>query len=197
MYSPAIKQLIDAFSKLPTVGKRTAERFVFHLLKSGKRDAGELTIALKKLIDNVKSCEMCWNFTESSPCPICRDEKRNPKLLCVVSDPQDFEAIETTKSFNGLYHIIRGHVKSEDPDSICFTKIPELFKRIEKETYTEVLLALNHNMHGEMTMMFIQQKLKQLKPDLKVTRLARGLPMGSDLQYADEVTLSSALENRK
>ncbi|MCB9798621.1 recombination protein RecR [Candidatus Nomurabacteria bacterium] len=197
MYSPAIAQLIEAFSKLPTVGKRTAERFVFHLLKSGKRDAGELTVALKKLIENVKSCEMCWNFTEVSPCPICRDEKRNPKLLCVVSEPQDFEAIEVTKSFGGLYHIIRGNIRSEDPESLRFTKIPELLKRIESENFEEVLLALNHNMQGELTMMFLQNKIKKLKPELKVTRLARGLPMGSDLQYADEVTLSSALENRR
>ncbi|PIR04239.1 MAG: recombination protein RecR [Candidatus Magasanikbacteria bacterium CG11_big_fil_rev_8_21_14_0_20_39_34] len=197
MYSPSIENLIKAFSKLPTVGKRTAERFVFYLLQSGKKDVAELTIALKQLIENVKSCEMCWNFTETSPCKICSDQKRNPSLLCVTTTPQDLEVLESTRQFNGRYHLLRGVVKSESQESLERTKIPQLLARIQKEPITEILLALNHNLDGEITMMYLEKKIQSINSEIKITRLARGLPMGSDLQYADEITLKSAIENRR
>jgi len=197
MYSPSIENLIKALSRLPTVGKRTAERFVFYLLQSGKKDVAELTIALKQLIENVKSCEVCWNFTEMSPCKICSDPKRNGALLCVTTTPQDLEVLESTHQFIGRYHLLRGVLKSEVPESVERTKIPQLFERIQKEPITEVLLALNHNLDGEITMMYIQKKILAISPEIRVTRLARGLPMGSDLQYADEITLKSAIKNRR
>lgn len=196
MYSKPIQELINAFAKLPSVGERTAERYVFHLLKSGKKDVAELTLALKDLIDNVKSCETCWDFSDQNPCPICTDIKRDHSTICVVADFQDVEAIEKIGSYAGVYHVLRGVIKA-DSDELDNLKIKELLKRIELDkNIKEIILALNPNLEGETTMMYFQREIKKLNPDLSVTRLARGLPMGSDLQYADEVTLESALRNR-
>ncbi len=196
MYSQSIQELIKAFSKLPTVGERTAERYVFHLLKSGKKDVAELTLALKTLIDTVKSCETCWNFSEQNPCPICADRKRDYTTICVIADFPDVEAIEKIGSYVGLYHILRGVIKTDNIE-LEDLKIKELLKRIElNKNIREIILALNPNLEGETTMMYLQKEIKKINPHLKITRLARGLPMGSDLQYADEVTLESALKNR-
>ncbi|HBU06774.1 MAG TPA: recombination protein RecR [Candidatus Magasanikbacteria bacterium] len=194
MFSKSIQQLITAFSKLPSVGERTAERYVFYLLKSGKKDAGEITLALKNLIDTVKSCEICWDFSDSSPCTICSDKKRDTKTICVVAEPQDIQAIEKTDEYNGLYHVLRGVIKADD-DELNNLKIKELITRAK--TATEIIFALNPDLNGENTTMYLIDKLKTINPKLKLTRLARGLPMGSDLQYADEITLGSAIKNRK
>ncbi|MFZ2190258.1 MAG: recombination mediator RecR [Candidatus Magasanikiibacteriota bacterium] len=194
MYSKSIQQLITAFSKLPSVGERTAERYVFYLLKSGKKDAGEITLALKNLIDTVKSCEICWDFSDSSPCTICSDKKRDTKTICVVAEPQDIQAIEKTDEYNGLYHVLRGVIKADD-DELNNLKIKELLARAK--TADEIIFALNPDLNGENTTMYLIDKLKTANPKLKLTRLARGLPMGSDLQYADEITLGSAIKNRK
>lgn len=196
MYSESIQKLINAFAKLPSVGERTAERYVFHLLRSGKKDVAELTLALKDLIDNVKSCETCWDFSDQSPCPICADNKRDHTTICVVADFPDVEAIEKIGSYVGLYHVLRGVIKA-DGDELDNLKIRELLERTKLDrNLKEIILALNPNLEGETTMMYLQREIKKINPDLKVTRLARGLPMGSDLQYADEVTLESALKNR-
>ena len=198
MYTPPIQQLITAFTKLPTVGQRTAERFVFYLLKSGKKDVAELTNALKNLIDNIKSCEICWDFSDTSPCKICSDPKRDKTTICVVEEPQDLQSIEKTGEYNGLYHLLRGTIRPDNSDSVKYLKVAEFMKRIniEADKPTEIILALNHDLNGENTMMFLERKIKETNPDIKITRLARGLPMGSDLQYADEITLGSALKNR-
>lgn len=196
MYSESIQELINAFSQLPSVGERTAERYVFHLLRSGKKDVAELTLALKNLIDNVKSCETCWDFSDSNPCPICDDTKRDHTTICVVADFQDVQAIEKIGSYPGVYHILRGSIKA-DSDELENLKIKDLFKRISLDkNIQEIILALNPNLEGETTMMYLQREIKKQNPNIKITRLARGLPMGSDLQYADEVTLESALRNR-
>lgn len=192
MYSKSIQNLINAFAKLPSVGERTAERYVFYLLKSGKKDAGEITLALKELLERVKSCETCWDFADSSPCELCKDKTRNNKTICVVAESQDIEAIERTNEYSGVYHILRGVIKSDD--EITNLKAEELFKRAENAE--EIILALNADLNGENTNMYLEAKLKKQNPRLKITRLARGLPMGSDLQYADEITLGSALKNR-
>ena len=196
MYSQSIEDLIKAFSKLPTVGKRTAERYVFYLLRSGKKDVGELTLSLKNLIDNVKSCEKCWDFTDQSPCHICGDIKRDVKTICVVTQPQDIQVIEKTGDYSGLYHVLRGTIRPDNLDSVNFLKIRELENRV-KNNIEEIILALNPDLNGETTMMYLEKNLKQVNPKLKITRLARGLPMGSDLQYSDEITLGSALKNRR
>ncbi|MEK7623670.1 MAG: recombination mediator RecR [Patescibacteria group bacterium] len=196
MYSKPIQQLIAAFSRLPGVGPRTAERYVFYLLKSGKKDVGELTLALKNLITTVKSCTVCYDFSDTSPCAICRDQKRDMTRVCIVAEPTDVQALERTGSWQGLYHVLRGTIDSADPESIAHVKLPELFARAEKNTLAEAVLALNPDVTGETTMLYIEQRLKEIAPAMVITRLARGLPMGSDLRYADEITLGSALKHR-
>ncbi len=196
MYSKPIQNLIHAFSRLPSVGPRTAERFVFHLLKSGKKDVGELTLALKELIESVKSCEICWAFSDTSPCTVCASPQRDPKLVCVVAEPQDREAIEKTGTYRGGYHILRGVIQAHDEHSLRGLKIPELLARVRKGGIDEIILALNPDMTGETTMMYLEKKIKEIAAPVRVSRLARGLPMGSDLQYADDITLGSALKNR-
>lgn len=185
---------MDAFRKLPTVGQRTAERFVFYLLKSGKKEVGEITLALKELIDNVKSCEVCWDFSDHNPCAICNNKTRDQSLLCVVSEPQDIPVLERTGVYGGLYHVLRGVIEPGDEEGLEKIKIKELFKRIEE--IKEIILALNPDLAGETTMLYFEKEIKRLNPNLKITRLARGLPMGSDIQYADEITLGSAIKNR-
>jgi recombination protein RecR len=196
MYSKSITQLIKAFSKLPSVGSRTAERFVFHMLRSGKKDVGELTIALKELIENVKSCEICWDFADTNPCAICADTKRDSAIICVVAQPQDVQVFEKPGMFPGKYHVLRGLIQTDNPESIRFLKIQALLQRLEIKKPTEVVLALNPNLQGENTMMFLEKKITTLHPDIRVSRLARGLPMGSDMRYADEITLQSAFTYR-
>jgi len=193
MYSKSVQQLITAFSKLPSVGERTAERFVFYLLKSGKKDVAEITLALKGLIDNVKSCETCWDFADASACSICAAKNRDQDTICVVAEPQDVETIEKTGEYMGVYHILRGNLTSA-ADNTSELKIKELLNRVKAAK--EIILALNPNMNGENTMMYLIREIKKINPKIKLTRLARGLPMGSDLQYADEITLGSALKNR-
>lgn len=195
-YARPIQQLIDAFSKLPTVGPRTAERYVFYLLKSGKKDVSEITNALTHLISSVKSCERCWDFADQSPCHICTDSKRDQKTICIIAEPQDLQAIERTGAYTGTYHVLRGTVSPEHDKPSNYLKIKELFARIQKEQTTEIILALNHDMRGETTMILLEQYVKKQFPSVTVTRLARGLPMGSDLQYADDITLGSALKHR-
>ena len=126
MYPVPIQQLIQAFKKLPSVGERTAERFVFHLLKSGKKPVAELTLALKNLIDNIQSCEVCWDFSDTSPCAICADDKRNNQTICVVKHSQDVQVIEKTGAYTGRYHVLRGVLRPDDPDSVKFLKANEL-----------------------------------------------------------------------
>lgn len=196
MYPQSIKQLIDAFRRLPSVGERTAERFVFSLLKSGKKEVGELTVALKRLTDSIQSCDTCWDFSDTNPCRICADPKRDATTICVVEEPQDMQAIERTGEYAGTYHILRGLIRPDREDSVRYTKVRELFERLAKGGVTEIIIALNPDLPGETTAMYIQQKIKEAHTDLSLTRLARGLPMGSDLQYADEITLGSALKNR-
>ncbi len=196
MYSKSIQHLISAFRKLPSVGQRTAERFAFYLLKSGKKEVAEITLALKELIDNVKSCEQCWDFGDTNPCAICANKNRDQSVICIVCEPQDMHVIERTGIFGGLYHVLRGVIEpgSDDMDKL---KIKELFARLEKNTgLKEIILAFNPDLPGETTMLFLEKKIKEKNPAISVTRLARGLPMGSDLQYADEITLGSAIKNR-
>lgn len=194
MYAKPIEQLIKALSKLPSVGRRTAERYVFHILKSGKKDAAEITIALKELLEVIQSCEICWKFTDESPCTLCKNPNRNRSIICVVAEPQDLEVIESTGSYTGMYHVLRGLVNPDREQTMQYLKIDELLKKAESTS--EVILALNPNLQGETTMMFLEKKLKAANPKLIVSRLARGLPMGSEMQYADEITLKSALDHR-
>jgi recombination protein RecR len=203
MYSPSIKNLIRALKRLPSVGERTAERFVFHWLKSGKKEVTELMLALKELVENIKSCETCWDFSDNNPCPICSDQKRDRSTICVVAESQDLMVIEQTGVFHGVYHVLRDLIDAGDEESFTRIKAKELLSRIEgKSTFNkevpvkEVIVALNPDLAGETTALFLEQEIKVIAPKVKVTRLARGLPLGADLRYADEVTLGSAIKNR-
>ncbi len=196
MYSKPIQNLIQAFSRLPSVGERTAERFVFYLLKSGKKDVAEMTLSLKNLIEEIKSCEICWDFTDTTPCAICANEKRDQSTICVIQEPQNLQAIEKIGDYIGLYHVLRGTLKPGHDLVPKYLKINELLTRAKKPETKEVILALNPDLNGETTMMFLEKKIKDTNPNIKISRLARGLAMGSDLQYADEITLGSALKNR-
>lgn len=196
MYANPIQHVINALTRLPSVGQRTAERFVFYLLKSGKKNVSELTLSLKEMMETVQSCEVCWDFSDQSPCNLCSDKTRQREIICVVSEPQDVQVIERTGSFKGIYHVLRGTLRPNKEQDILYIKIKELLQRAKLTQVKEIILALNPDMPGETTMMYLQKKLSQIKPDLKITRLARGLPMGSDLQYADNTTLISALKNR-
>lgn len=196
MYSQSIEQLIRSFSRFPSVGRRTAERFVFHLLRSGKKDVAELTLALKGLIEYIKSCEICWDFSDTNPCTICAHSKRNTTQICVVAHPQDVQVFEKPRMYQGLYHVLRGTLRPDAPESISYLKVHELFARLSQGTIQEVVLALNPDLPGETTMMFLEKQILTRHPQIKITRLARGLPMGSDMQYADEITLESAFTNR-
>lgn len=196
MYPIAIEHLIRSFMKLPSVGRRTAERFVFYLLKSGKKDVAELTGSLQELMSHIQSCTECWDFTDKTPCVICADTKRDVATICVVAESQDIRALERTNAYKGRYHVLRGTIDTEEEQLGKGLKIRELIERIKKQSASEIILALNPDLRGETTMMFLEKKLRVELPALKITRLARGLPMGSDLQYADEITLSSALKHR-
>ena len=198
MYSQSINNLIAVLKKLPSVGERTAERYVFHWLKSGKGEVASLREALDTLLKNTKSCESCFDFTDRSPCHICADKRRDQQLVCVVAEPQDIQTLEKTGAFTGRYHVLRGLLGGDaDSEDLNNLKIKELLTRIKKEPIKEIILALNPDLSGETTSLYLQQTIKKINPKILVTRLARGLPMGSDLQYADEITLSSAIKNRK
>ena len=196
MYAKPIQQLIDALSKLPSVGRRTAERYTFHLLKSGKKDVGELASALNALIEKVRSCEACWDFSDASPCAICADQQRDQSILAVVKESQDVQVFERGVEFSGHYHVLRGTLTPDIESSLGSIKIKELIERVKTGATKEVILALNPDIEGETTMLFLEKKLTEVQSDLIVTRLARGLPMGSDLRYADDITLGSALTGR-
>jgi recombination protein RecR len=196
MYSPSINQLIEALKKLPSVGQHTAQRYVFHWLKSGKTEVNELKNALDNLLKNTKSCEVCWNFSDTNPCPICNDKGRDHNQICVIALVPDIASIEKTGIFKGVYHVLRGNLDA-DLENISELKINQLLERLNKnKNITEIILALNPDMNGETTMMYLKKHIETINSKIKITRLARGLPMGSDLQYADEITLGSALKNR-
>jgi len=196
MYSSAIEKLILELKKLPAVGERTAERYVFHWLKKGKGDVDELIKALETLLQQTRSCQICWDFIDGIDCPICNNKKRNHSIICVVSSSQDLQMIENLKEFNGVYHILRGLVADIDYEDNPKIKIKELMGRVQNKDIKEIILALNPNLAGETTTLLIEKNIKKINPDIRVTKLARGLPMGADLQYADPITLGSALKNR-
>ncbi|PIP17716.1 MAG: recombination protein RecR [Parcubacteria group bacterium CG23_combo_of_CG06-09_8_20_14_all_35_9] len=196
-FPPAIQNLIDEFNKLPGIGPKTSERFVFYLLKQSEEEIEKFAKAIENLKKKITICSQCYNFSEKDPCPICTDPRRDKSLLCVVAYPQDLQAIEKTNEYKGLYHILGGILNPIEGIGPKELKIQELLKRVKKPNskIQEIILGLNPDLEGEATAIYLAKLLRPLK--IKVARLARGLPMGSDLQYADEVTLSNALEGRK
>ena len=195
MYPRPIQQLIDAFSHLPGVGPRSAERFVFYLLKSGKKEVAVLTATLAALKDGILSCQVCWNFSDQSPCRICTDAARG-STIAVVAEPFDLEVIERTKSYHGHYHVLRGVINVANEETLSILKIPQLLARLKNSAYQEVILALNPDLPGETTMLMLERQIKEQFPKMNISRLARGIPLGGDVRYADDITLVSALKNR-
>ncbi len=196
VYAKPVEVLIDELGRLPGVGPKSAQRIAFHLLKAETVDVRRLTDALTDLKESVSFCTRCFNVAIEQECRICRNPQRDSTVLCVVEEPKDISAIERTGSFNGRYHVLLGSINPLEgigPDKL---KIRELAHRVADEDIAEVILCTNPNLEGETTAAFIAQKV--LEPfDVNVTRLASGLPVGGDLEYADELTLGRALQGRQ
>jgi recombination protein RecR len=190
-----VTRLIEAFSQLPGIGPKTASRLTFYLLRRPVEQTQALADALHDLKQRIVFCRQCFNITEENPCAICCDEGRDRSLLCVVEEPLDVVAIERTGEYRGLYHVLHGAISPVEgigPDEL---RINELMARLKQEPAREVLLATNPNLEGEATAMYLARLIQPL--GVRVTRLARGLPVGGDLEYADAMTLSRALEGRQ
>jgi recombination protein RecR len=190
----SIEQLAEQFSRLPGIGRKTAHRLALYILKMSRDEVVTLAKALVNVKDKVRYCSVCSNITESDPCSICSNTKREQLFICVVEEPHDVIAIEKTHEFKGLYHVLGGALSPLDGIGPEDLKIKELLQRLSQAAIEEVILALNPNVEGEATTLYLSRLLKPL--GIKITRIARGLPVGSDLEFADEATLSRALEGR-
>ncbi|NLK95129.1 MAG: recombination protein RecR [Clostridiales bacterium] len=193
-YPVAIEKLIEEFSKLPSIGKKTAQRLTLHILNLPSEEVNEFAEALIKAKGTIKYCSICGNFTDTDPCAICSNPNRDNSIICVVEEPKDIMTIEKVKEFNGVYHVLHGNLSPMQGRGPQDIRIRELVSRMN-EKVKEVIIATNPNVEGEATAMYISKILKPL--EVKVTRIAAGIPVGGDLDYADEVTLSKALEGRK
>ena len=190
-----IARLIEQFNRLPGIGPKSAQRLTYHLLRAPEEEAEGLAEAIKAVREKLSLCSICLNITDSNPCPICRDTERDHTTICVVEEPIDILPLERTRKFKGLYHVLHGVIAPADGIGPEELKIKELLSRLDGSSVSEVILATNPNLEGEATTMYIQRLLAPL--GIRVTRLARGLPYGGDLEYADDVTLSRALEGRQ
>jgi len=194
-YPEPISKLIDSFTKLPGIGPKTAVRLAFFVLNMKEEDVLDFAKALANAKRELTHCSICGNITDTDPCSICQDDSRDRSLICVVQDPKDVIAMEKMKEFNGKYHVLHGAISPMDgigPEDI---NVPALLNRLKDEEVQELILATNPNVEGEATAMYISRLVKP--SGIKTTRIAHGLPMGGDLEYADEVTLSKALEGRR
>ena len=195
IYAGPVQDLIDEFGRLPGIGPKSAQRIAFHLLKVSEQDAGRLALAITEVKARVSFCQRCFNISEGHECGICGDSQRDPHVLAVVEEPRDIVALERTGVFRGRYHVLGGaidHVEGVGPEHL---RIRELLTRLMDEDIHELVLATNPNLQGETTAMYLGKLLKDV--DIKVMRIASGLPVGGDLDYADELTLGRALEGRR
>ncbi len=198
MYEIAVQELIDELGRLPGIGPKSAQRIAFHLLKLPAEDALRLAQAITLVKERISWCRRCFNVAQGgddAECSICRDPRRDARVVCVVEEPRDLVAIERTHEFNGLYHVLQGAMSPIDGITADRLRIRELLARIEHEGITELILCTNPNHEGEATALYLVSLLKSVP--VKVTRLASGLPVGGDLEYADEITLGRALEGRR
>ncbi len=190
-----VARLIEEFHRLPGIGPKTAQRLAFYLLRSAPEQAQALADAILEMKDRVRFCSRCFHITEEDPCAICTSTERDRSVVCVVEEPLDVMALERTGEYAGLYHVLHGAISPVEgigPDQL---RIGELLERLRSDGVTEIILATNPNLEGEATAMYIAKLVQPL--GVKVTRLARGLPMGSDLEYADEITLARAIQGRR
>lgn len=199
-HAPPVQRLVTELSKLPGIGNRTAQRLAFHLLRTSPEDASALAEAIVEVKEKIRLCEICFNLTDETRCRICQDPRRDHSVVCVVEEPSDVIPIERTHEYHGVYHVLGGAlspIDGVDPEDL---KIAELLARVRgsgAEPMREVVLATNPTTTGEATALHIAEELRRLSPEVAVTRLASGLPVGSDLEYADEVTLGKAFAGRR
>lgn len=194
-YIEPIARLINELSKLPGIGSKTAQRLAFHIINMPREQVDSLASAIGEIKDKIKYCSICGNITDQEPCGICRNPNRDSSVICVVENARDIIAMERTREFNGLYHVLNGAISPMDgigPDDI---RIKELLNRVRDGQVKEVIMATNSDIEGEATAIYISKLLKPL--GIRTTRIAHGIPVGGDLEYADEVTLSKALEGRR
>ncbi len=195
VYTPAVQALIDELGRLPGIGPKSAQRIAFHLVKLPTQDAIRLAEAITEAKARVRFCEVCFNFSDEDRCQICADERRDAATICVVEEPRDIVAVERTREFDGRYHVLQGAINPIDgigPDQL---RVKELLDRIDQGQVREVILCTNPNIEGEATAMYLARLIEPL--GITVTRIASGLPVGGDLEYADELTLGRALEGRR
>lgn len=193
-YPVAIEKLMEEFAKLPSIGYKTAQRLTLHVLNLPKEEVEEFAHALMQARGTIKYCSVCGNYTEKDPCPLCGNPNRDKSTICVVEQPKDIMSVEKVKEYNGVYHVLHGNISPMAGRGPSDIKIKELITRMNGSV-KEVIVATNPTIEGEATAMYISKILKPL--GVKVTRIAHGIPVGGDLEYADEVTLSKALEGRK
>ena len=194
-YSPSIEKLIESFEKLPSIGHKTAQRLAFYMLDLSNEEAEEFTNSILNAKKNLHFCSKCFNISDTDPCNICSNPKRDSSVICVVEDVRDVIAMERTHEFNGVYHVLHGSISPMNgigPDDI---KIKELLSRLMDGQVKEVILATNPRVEGEATAMYLSKLIKPL--GIKATRIAHGIPVGGDLEYTDEITLTKALEGRR
>ena len=195
IHAKPIDHLIEALTKLPGIGRKTASRLTFHILRKSPSEAQELARAILDVKEKIHLCSVCFNLTDEDPCRICQDERRNKEILCIVEGPNDLIAIENTGEFSGRYHVLHGTISPLEgvgPDDI---KIRELMERLQREEVGEVILATNPTVEGGATALYLTELIKPL--GVKVTRIAYGIPMGGEIEYSDGMTLSKALEGRR
>jgi recombination protein RecR len=195
--APPVQRLVTELGKLPGIGQRTAQRLAFHLLRASPEEANALADAIREVKEKIGLCEVCFNLADEPRCRICQDERRDPATICVVEEPNDVISIERTHEFRGRYHVLGGAlspIDGVDPEDL---KIAELLRRLEGGEVREVVVATNPTTTGEATALYIADQVRERAPDVTVTRLASGLPVGGDLEYADEVTLGRALAGRR
>ncbi len=194
MYSQSIEKLIESFEKLPSIGRKTAERLAFYILEADMKEVKDFADSMLSAKENLKECSICHNISDTDPCNICSDNFRDKKTICVVEDIKDIIAMEKTHEYKGVYHVLHGAISPMNnvtPDDI---KIKELLKRVEKDGIEEIIIATNPKVEGEATAMYISRLLRPF--NIKVSRIASGVPIGGDLEYIDEITLSKALKGR-
>ena len=197
MYAPPVDRLITELARLPGIGQRTAQRLAFHILRVPDDEALALADAIREVKETVTQCEVCFNLAVGSRCRICEDERRDPAVICVVEEPSDVIPIERTNEFHGRYHVLGGAlspIDGIDPEDL---HVDELMRRLDGGEVRELVVATNSTTTGEATALYIAEELRQRTPSVAVTRLASGLPVGADLEYADEITLGKALRGRR
>lgn len=190
-----LERLTEQLERLPGIGRKSAARLAFHLLYMPDKDAAALEQAVREARETIHECPVCCNLTDAEPCAVCADDRRDRTVICVVEDPQDVAAIERTHGYTGLYHVLHGTISPMDGRGPEQLRIKELLHRLEDESVTEIIMATNPTVEGDYTAMYLSRLLKPLS--VKVTRLAYGIPVGGDLEYADEITLSRSLEGRR